>query len=397
MHALDLAQSDPGDAPQPERFEALYRGEFSFVWSVAAHLGVPAGAIEDVVQDVFLVAYRRLDHLRFEVSPRAWLFGVTRRVAFRYRRGAARRARQHSALAELARPLVDAPQQRHDDARQLDRLLARLSDSTRAVWQMTELLGMSAPEIASELGVPLNTVYSRLRIARSQLQALAADPSLLGAWRDGARRRQDPPEAAQQRTWALLLPVLGKPGAGTGAGALAWMKTQSVMATTWIATGAVVVGLAVRPAAPPDDGAAAAPARAAQLAATPRAAAPSSPAPDVAVAPAVIPGAERRLSSRTGASRPADAQAHLAEEIALIDRAHAQLAADDAPAALATLATHAQRFPAGTLADIREVAQVDALCRRGDADAAESHAQRLVIDHPASAVAQRFTNFRCPR
>jgi len=101
MYALETAHADPEETTQLRRFEALYRGEFAFVWAAARHLGVSPGAIDDVVQDVFLTAYRRLDHLRFEVSPRAWLFGVTRKVSFRYRRGAARRARRHDAFAAI--------------------------------------------------------------------------------------------------------------------------------------------------------------------------------------------------------------------------------------------------------------------------------------------------------
>jgi hypothetical protein len=103
------------------------------------------------------------------------------------------------------------------------------------------------------------------------------------------------------------------------------------------------------------------------------------------------------MSARTGALPAAEAKARLAEEIALIDRAHAQLAAADVTAALATIAAHAFRFPRGVLADVREAAYVDARCRRGDVADAEAAAARLVLEHPASAVAQRFANFRCPR
>jgi len=397
MHALDVDPPDPGRAPHLRRFAALYRDEFAYVWSVARHLGVPPAVIEDLVQDVFLTAFRRIDHLRYEVSPRAWLFGVTRRVAFRYRRGAARRARQRAALAEAARPPGAAPQQRQDDAWQLERLLAGLSATSRAVWEMTELLGMSAPEIASELGVPLNTVYSRLRLARSQLQALA-DAAGLDALRDAARRGQAPPDGAQRRSWALILPVLGDPG--PGAAAVAWLKARTAMATTWLATGTVAVGLVVAagpsptPSAPPGPP----PARAGRLAAAAPASA-STPRP-VELAEPVAASASPRGVERAGPARTAppasDAGARLREEIALIDRARLQVAADDGAAALATLAMHARRFPAGIFADIREAAHIDVLCRRGDAAAAEALARRLRVDYPDSAVAQRFAEYRCP-
>ena len=251
MTALAAEPTVIAEDPRLQRFRALYRGEFGFVWSAAQHLGVPSGLVDEVVQDVFLTAYRRLDHLRFEVSPRAWLFGVTRRVAFRYRRGAARRARRMQSFAELGREVSGAPQQRHDDAQQLGQLLAGLGEGNRAVWELTEILGMSAPEIASELRLPLNTVYSRLRLARQQLSQRVAQAEALEQLRDRVRREQAAPAEAQRRSWAALLPVLGREGGGLGV--LAWAKARVGMATLGIAVGtATVAGLVIGGAREPE-------------------------------------------------------------------------------------------------------------------------------------------------
>lgn len=402
MHARETA---PADAPQLRRFHALYRGEFAFVWSAALHLGVPAGTVDDVVQDVFLTAYRRLDQLHFEVSPRAWLFGVTRRVAFRYRRGAARRARRHTAFAELAQPAATAPQQRHDDAQLLARVLGQLGDGTRAVWEMTELLGMSAPEIAAELGLPLNTVYSRLRLARRQLQALVADDRL-AAWSDAARGRQAPPREAESRTWGLLLPVLGKTGAT--AGLTAWVSSQTAAATTLVVASAAAVALVVargpaRASAPPEGAPVAidaphpsptgAPPRPSPPAVAPAIAAPAPP-------PAPSMTAPKDMSRKPSSDLAGEPAAGLAEEVAAIDRVQSRLAASDPAGALLLIDAHARRFPAGTLADLREAARVEALCRRGEVEAAEAAARLLVRTYPDSSVAQRFADpdkARCAR
>ncbi|MDC0723459.1 RNA polymerase sigma factor [Nannocystis bainbridge] len=398
------------DEPHLRRFQALYRAEFAFVWSAAQHFGVPGGTVDDVVQEVFLTAYRRLEELHFEVSPRAWLFGVTRRVAFRHRRGAARLARRHAAFAELARPQAAAPQQRHDDAQLLTRVLGELADGNRTVWEMTELLGMSAPEIASELGLPVNTVYSRLRLARQQLQALVIG-GRLDSLRDASRQRQAPPREAESRTWGLMLPMFGKSAAKVGLAA--WVTSQTAAATTMIVAGAATIGLVV----------ARAPARAAErpsVASAPVVAAKqpgpvlaAAPTPAPIAAPAVIPvqvpkdmskgtssqsAASPRATSEAEAPKPeaSDAGARLAAEVAAIDRVQAQLAAGDPAAALAGVAEHAQRFPGGALADVREAARIEALCRLGDEPAALSAAQSLVRTFPASAVAQRFGHFnRC--
>jgi RNA polymerase sigma factor (sigma-70 family) len=382
--SLETAQPD-------DRFHDLYRSEFAFVWSAARHLGVPVGAVDDVVQEVFLIAYRRMDALRFEVSARAWLFGVTRRVAFRFRRGAARRARRHAALAEFPRPAGAAPQQRYDDAQQLARVLGKLSPGVRAVWELTEVLGMSAPEIASELGLPLNTVYSRLRLARHQLAEIVADPQALGTWRDATRADQAPPRGAEQRTWAVLLPMFGESGGGVLATATLWVKAKAAMATTLVAGAVVVVGVAGGPtssARPRERVQASAPVAAAEVALA--VAVLEEPA-----APPVVPEPALQVMPQKTWPEKQDRSAQLAEEIALIDAANAQLAAGDPGAALSSLAAHARRFPAGMLGDVRDAAQVDALCRRGDVKAAEAAAGRLLQAHAGSAVAQKFADFSC--
>ena len=53
---------------RPEDFEQLYTLYFGFTWRVLRHLGVPAHAIDDVVQEVWIVVHQRLD--AFEVARR---------------------------------------------------------------------------------------------------------------------------------------------------------------------------------------------------------------------------------------------------------------------------------------------------------------------------------------
>ncbi|MBL9105419.1 MAG: sigma-70 family RNA polymerase sigma factor [Myxococcales bacterium] len=349
--------------PQPERtrqFRAIYRSEFAFMWACARRLGVAPAVVDDAVQDVFLTAYRRLDHLRYEVSPRAWLYGVTRRVASHYRRGAHRRARKGEAL-RVAQPDNDPPQQRLDAARQLERLLAPLSPANREVFELVELLGMSGPEVAAELGQPLNTVYSRLRLARAQLQTAVAAADLDAAV--AARKHLDaPPEDQSRRSWTLVLPLLGQASATTGIGATLFVR--AAIATTLL-VGAAVLAVPQPPGETP-------------------------PAPLPTITPASSSPAPRPPPS---SSPPQDDS--LAREVALLDQARARLAA---PAdALALLATHAEQFPRGALVDAREAMRAEALCRHGEPAAAAAVVRELRRTHPDSAVARRLENFSCPR
>ncbi len=60
---------------------------------------------------------------------------------------------------------------------QLTRILDQMDDAKREVLVLSEWEEMSSPEIAEVLGIPLNTVYSRLRLARAEFEKLLArDP-----------------------------------------------------------------------------------------------------------------------------------------------------------------------------------------------------------------------------
>lgn len=163
-------------APSPA-LVAVYREHFQFVWRSARRLGAQPAALDDVVQDVFLVVARRLPEFRGEASIRTWLFAITMRVVQVHRRSASRHLRRVEAFAEAhgGEGGTD-PYARSDAADALLKLLDRLDDDRRAVFVLAELEGMTAQEIAAGLGLNVNTVYSRLRAARLQLErALAED------------------------------------------------------------------------------------------------------------------------------------------------------------------------------------------------------------------------------
>lgn len=360
MHGM-AGPTLPSMRDRTGRFHALYREQFAFVWAAARRLGVPPSALDDVTQDVFLTAYRRLDELRWEVSPRAWLYGVTRRVASRHLRGVSRRVRREEALAVVAEP-ADLSHRRPDAARQLEQLLGRLSAGTRAVWEMVELLGMSGAEVASELGLPQNTVYSRLRLARAQLHEQLTAEDLAACVAAG---RAAPPADAPERTWAALVPLLGR---AEGAGLAAWLGSHVVGVATTMVGGAVAIVLL----------------RAAGTAPAPHADAPARP---------VVQDVPAPTSPATVEPRPVDDR--LAAEVALLDRADARLAAGDPAGALALLDTHAREFSEGVLVDAREAARAKALCRQGRPQEAEAAVRALRGRYPGSAIARRLKNYAC--
>ena len=154
-------------------FDALYEAHFDFVWRSLRRLGVPAASAEDAAQDAFVVVHRRLADLRSDASAKAWLFAIALRVAHDYRRTLRRKgtvsldvesepSRDHGPFDHTAKA---------EASRKLEEFLGELDDDKRAAFVLADLEGMSVPEISQALNVNLNTVYSRLRVARERFVA----------------------------------------------------------------------------------------------------------------------------------------------------------------------------------------------------------------------------------
>jgi len=158
---------DPDEGRAPS-FEEIYDRYFDFAWANLRRLGVRSAHLEDAVQELFIVVHRRLGEFAGRSTLKTWLAGIAWRIASEYRR--------HESRKGGAEPLPDTLVARNPDPhgaavaaealRLLDTLLDRLDEDKRAVFVLAELEQMSAPEIASALAVNLNTVYSRLRVAR---------------------------------------------------------------------------------------------------------------------------------------------------------------------------------------------------------------------------------------
>ena len=148
-----------------------YREHFKYVWALLGRLGVAEASLDDVTQEVFLVLHRRRAEFRRGSSVRTWLHGIALHTARRHREKLDRRRRKDEALEPaLAPPTPEAEVGQRRALQRLDGLLAELGDEQREVFVLAEIAELPAPEIAELLGVKLNTVYSRLRLARSHLR-----------------------------------------------------------------------------------------------------------------------------------------------------------------------------------------------------------------------------------
>ena len=173
---VDIVMSSPAAAPT---FRALYDAEVGYVSRVLRRFGVEQRHLEDLVQEVFVVVYKRRADFDATRPIRPWLCGIAFRVASQWRR---RPAHTQEVLDDGdphhdrgPSSTADAGDRRLIAHETVLRGLHALTFEQRAVVVLCDLEGHSAPEAAALLHVPIGTIYSRLHEAR-RLFAFALEP-----------------------------------------------------------------------------------------------------------------------------------------------------------------------------------------------------------------------------
>jgi RNA polymerase sigma-70 factor, ECF subfamily len=165
----------------PPSFEAVYERHLAFVWRSLRMLGVPSDGLDDAAQDVFGVIARQLPAFEGRSSLRTWVFGITQNIASNHRRKRARKLARLESIDDVACgaaldglasrvPTPHAHAEGREAADLVMRFCAELEESRRAVFVLGVLEGVPAPEIAELLGLPLNTVYTRIHAMRQALR-----------------------------------------------------------------------------------------------------------------------------------------------------------------------------------------------------------------------------------
>ena len=157
-----------------ERFQALYDAHAGAVLSYARRRAARADA-DDVLAEVFLVAWRRLEEVP-SAQERVWLLGVARRALANQRRGSTRQGALRERLAVHARAPAPASAQPFPAAGQarLGRALASLSESDRELLLLLAWEGLSNEEAARVLEIGSRALRVRLHRARRRLAAALA-------------------------------------------------------------------------------------------------------------------------------------------------------------------------------------------------------------------------------
>lgn len=167
--------------PSAEEFRRIFLENHRYVWASLRRLGVHERDLEDVTHDVFLQVHAKLATYDPARPVRPWLFAFALRVASDYRKLARHRTRLGDHDVATDAPSADEMIELCDRAELLRVALERLSLELRAVLILHDIDEIPMKEIAASLEIPLNTGYSRLRLAREQCAATVAQLTKKGA------------------------------------------------------------------------------------------------------------------------------------------------------------------------------------------------------------------------
>jgi RNA polymerase sigma-70 factor, ECF subfamily len=155
------------------RLERMFRSHHELIWRTLRRLGLSADLAADTTQQAYLIAAERLSDIRTG-SERAFLFSTAIGLArTNFRRS--QRCTLQSDMDVHIDPGARAEQvtNRCSAVELMDRVFAKTDPDLVTVFVLFELEGLSAPEIAQMVDIPVGTVASRLRRARATFRAAA--------------------------------------------------------------------------------------------------------------------------------------------------------------------------------------------------------------------------------
>ncbi len=354
-----------------QSFKTLYLEHYGFVWATVRRYGVTPMLVEDAVHDTFLVAYRRRD--AFDgTRPRAWLYSIGRRVASTYRRTERRREARHLSVPDLGAGPRDV--ERSVGAKTaLDRFLDTLSPYDREIFVLSQVDGLTGPELAATLGGKLPTLYTRVRTLRRRFE------------RSFGGEMKDERPAANARGWMLLQPWLAAPVGGGSSMLIGGAIAVGVM-------GVLALGVS-RSRSPPPHPISSVPLPVIAAAVSSPTSTPPQPDPPAAspvAAPVVVPVPSPTTKARPKRKRSPPATYDLGADTALLRQIKAALRDGVSKRALTLLEEHEASFPKPAQPDVRVALWVETLCALGRTGPATTRAKALLASRPSTPVGARI-------
>ena len=187
MRADDLELARRCREGDSAAFETLYRAHSGRLFGLLTRMTGSAHDAEDLLQDVFVHAHRKLASFRGESSLGTWLYRLAVNQCLDHLRGKqSRMARATASLDEdeapepaAPAPALPAPIARID----LERAIAQLPEGCRAAFVLHDVEGLDHREVGAALGISEGTSKSQVHKARMKLRVLLRG---LGAVRRGA-------------------------------------------------------------------------------------------------------------------------------------------------------------------------------------------------------------------
>jgi RNA polymerase sigma-70 factor, ECF subfamily len=157
-------------------FEEIYAAHAGRLYSLVCRMvGNPADG-EDLLQDIFLSAHRKLDGFRGDAALGTWLYRLAVNHCLDYLRSRAARTNQVTSALDEEFGLDDAGSRRLAEQTltkmDLERALARLPEGCRAAFVLHDVQGLEHREVAEVLGIAEGTSKSQVHKARRRLRSL---------------------------------------------------------------------------------------------------------------------------------------------------------------------------------------------------------------------------------
>lgn len=187
--AAESAHGTPADlelvrkarAGDAAAFRALYENSFDFVFRSCRRLGLGDADAEDVAQETFAIAHRRLADFE-DGKLNTWLYRIAANlVSARHRKKRVRDAlfSLWGKHEESEAPSPHAAAEAGEAARRVSEVLARMAPKKREVFALFELEGLSGDEVAERVGCKVDTVWTRLWHARRDFERIARQRGLI--------------------------------------------------------------------------------------------------------------------------------------------------------------------------------------------------------------------------
>jgi RNA polymerase sigma-70 factor (ECF subfamily) len=180
--AVDSRSLDPlierCQAGDREALGQLYERHRNEVFRTLRYLLRSQDEVEDVLQEVFIAAFRSVPRFRGDAKFSTWLYRITVNVALQHLRR--KKGVPIPSAAPLEEKVEGRPQdpslqvERRERSQAAERILEKLSPKKRAVFVMHDIMGKSTKEIAEIMGSPALTIRTRLHYARKEFFARAA-------------------------------------------------------------------------------------------------------------------------------------------------------------------------------------------------------------------------------